>query len=327
MSILFLRRKGLGLGSVLGMKSYLTSSGDSITANVYTTNHRKWRDQPESSTRLMVRWGVTTPMSTLPGLENINTGSMKVYNKAEAISRVNNKSQFRQVLLSEGMTSGLVPPTTFLANGLNPAILSDDYPVIVRPNRHAQGRNLWVANNGAELTSILRRHGRNKLAQGGYISKLIPKQKEYRVYVFDGRVASVAEKIPHDRNQVAWNVAQGGEFRVVRWDEWPLEAIRASVECFRLSGLNFGGVDVILSDQNIPYVIEINSAPSLPSLSDGSISYRQSAMAKCFAYAYNKIVAGETTTWMEPSGYDNWRNVIHPALNHNAILNQMEEAA
>jgi len=324
MSILFLRRKGLGLGSVLGMKSHLMSSGGIMTG-LYTTNHRKWRDQLDQPPRLLVRWGVTTNLSTLA---SIGLGQeAKVYNKAEAISRVNNKSQFRQLLLSEDTTSSLVPPTTILTTGLNPAILSDDYPVIVRPNRHAQGRNLWVANNGAELTSILRRHGRNKLAQGGYISKLIPKQKEYRVYVFDGRVASVAEKIPHDRNQVAWNVAQGGEFRVVRWDEWPLEAIRASVECFRLSGLNFGGVDVILSDQNIPYVIEINSAPSLPALSDGSISYRQSAMAKCFAYAYNKIVAGETTTWMEPSGYDNWRNVIHPALNHNAILNQMEEAA
>lgn len=325
MSILFLRRKGLGLGSVLGMKSYLTSSGDSITTMLYTTNHRKWRDQLDTSPRLVVRWGVSTNISSLTSI-SLDQG-VKVYNKAEAISRVNNKSHFRQLLLSEDTTSGLVPPTTMLTTGLNPAILSDDYPVIVRPNRHAQGRNLWVANNGAELTSILRRHGRNRLIQGGYISKLIPKQKEYRVYVFDGRVASVAEKIPHDRNQVAWNVAQGGEFRVVRWDEWPLEVIRASVECFRLSGLNFGGVDVILSDQNIPYVIEINSAPSLPALSDGSISYRQSAMAKCFAYAYNKIVAGETTTWMEPSGYDNWRNVIHPALNHNAILNQMEEAA
>lgn len=327
MSILFLRRKGLGLGSVLGMKSYLTSSGEPITTMLYTTNHRKWRDQPEPPTRLVVRWGVTTPMSTLPELESIDTGSMKVYNKAEAISRVNNKSQFRELLLSEDTTSGLVPPTTFLERGCAVEIPNDTYPVIVRPNKHAQGRNLWVANNWEELSGIFRRYERNRLAQGGYISKLIPKQKEYRVYVFDGRVASVAEKIPHDRNQVAWNVAQGGEFRVVRWDEWPLEVIRASVECFRLSGLNFGGVDVILSDQNIPYVIEINSAPSLPALSDGSISYRQSAMAKCFAYAYNKIVAGETTTWMEPSGYDNWRNVIHPALNHNAILNQLEEAA
>lgn len=157
------------------------------------------------------------------------------------------------------------------------------------------------------------------MRDGWYLSKFIDKHKEYRVYVFNGRVLTVAEKIPHDRNRVAWNVAQGGEFRVVRFDDWHLPSIQASVECMRNTGLDFGGVDVIVTQDGTPYVIEINSAPSLPFLSDGSISYRQQCMAKAFAYEYERMVP-YNQRWLEPAGYNNWREVLHPAINHNAIL-------
>lgn len=308
--ILFLRRKGLGLSSVLGMKQYL--SGIQIPSGVYTTNHRKWRDQFEpSDVRLLIRWGNVSSTATL-GLSS----TTMICQKADAISLVNQKKTFRQSLAQSNDTVGYVPPTVFSVEEARDVLNGTDR-WILRPAKHAQGRNLYVVTTEQQLLHHLRTNP--KMREGWYLSKFIDKHKEYRVYLFNGRVLTVAEKIPHDRNRVAWNVAQGGEFRVVRFDDWHLPSVQASVECIRNTGLAFGGVDVMVTQDGTPYVIEINSAPSLPFLSDGSVSYRQQCMAKAFAYEYERMVPYDQR-WLEPVGYTNWREVLHPAINHNAIL-------
>lgn len=148
----------------------------------------------------------------------------------------------------------------------------------------------------------------SRLSGGWYASKLVDKVAEYRVYVMKGRVVTVAKKTPADPSAVAWNVAQGGRFDVVRWGEWPMAAVEVAVKAFNLSDLDFGGVDVMVDRDGKAYCIEINSAPSLPLLSDGSVSYRQQCMAKAFLYTY------DNREGMECDGFNNWREVIHPAV-------------
>lgn len=184
--------------------------------------------------------------------------------------------------------------------------------MVLRPSRHAQGRNLFVVNSLDELLNAV--HERPQVfSDGWYASELIDKVAEYRVYVVSGRVATVAEKTPDNPDAVAWNVAQGGRFDVVRWGAWPMEAVRVALEAFKYSGLDFGGVDVMIDRDGRAYVIEINSAPSLPLLSDGSISYRQKCMAKCFKYIHDN----GKQHFDQPEGYEHWSQVIHPAIQSN----------
>jgi len=150
-------------------------------------------------------------------------------------------------------------------------------------------------------------------SNGWYASELIDKVAEYRVYVVSGRVATVAEKTPDNPDAVAWNVAQGGRFDVVRWGSWPMEVVRVALEAFKYSGLDFGGVDVMVDRDGRAYVIEINSAPSLPLLSSGQVSYRQTCMAKTFAY----IMQNGKEHFASPENYDHWSQVIHPAIQSN----------
>lgn len=181
--------------------------------------------------------------------------------------------------------------------------------MVLRPRRHAQGKNLFVVNSFDELLNVV--HERPRVfANGWYASELIDKVAEYRVYVVSGRVATVAQKTPEDPSAVAWNVAQGGRFDVVRWGEWPMEAVRVALEAFKHSGLDFSGVDVMIDRDGRAYVIELNSAPSLPLLSSGQISYRQKCMAKCFQYIHDN----GKQHFPECSSINNWRDVIHPAV-------------
>jgi glutathione synthase/RimK-type ligase-like ATP-grasp enzyme len=179
---------------------------------------------------------------------------------------------------------------------------------VLRPRHHAQGRNLFVVNNIQEVANVVHEHPR-VFNNGWYLSDLIDKVAEYRVYVVNGMVATVASKTPDDPTQVAWNTAQGGRFDVVNWGDWPSEVVRVACEAFKYTDLDFGGVDVMVDRDGKAYVIEINSAPSLPSLSDGRVSYRQKCMAKCFKYMEENGLER-----MVPDYNSGWRGVIHPAV-------------
>lgn len=283
MSIVFVRRRNLGRGSVQGMRNHLESIG------LDTLCMKTWLSPNLSLTNLLVvRWGCTA---------SIGATQEQTLNQSNAIHLVNDKKKFR-VLLQE-QNPNLVPNT--ITDLPSTEIMSS---LVVRPERHAQGRNLWVVNNLEELKNVV------APLESWYASRLIEKAAEYRVYIVSGRVATVAEKTPQDASQVAWNVHQGGRFDVVRWGSWNLEVIRVAIEAFRHSGLDFGGVDVMVEKgTGKPYILEINSAPSLPSLSDGSVSYRQKCMAKCFAY-----IKDNGKTWIEPEGYNRWQEVIHSAV-------------
>lgn len=233
---------------------------------------------------LVFRWGCT---SNLPG-------NPRIINSAEAIHKVSDKSGFRRLLQEEE----LCPMTWFQGGQVMPT-----YPCIVRPQLHHQGRKLFVCHNARELENACRQCG-----AGYYVSELIEKVAEYRVFVVSGRAVCVARKYPADANTVAWNVAQGGRFENVRWDEWPLKAVKNSIKAFLLSGLDFGGVDVMVDAEGETYILEINAAPSLTS------PYRQ----ECFAKAFDYIVEHGKQVIPLQEAKGGYTKFIHPAIAQNA---------
>jgi glutathione synthase/RimK-type ligase-like ATP-grasp enzyme len=281
MSVIILRRPKLGLSvKHLVEKSNLI---DKVIRN----------DRPfPPDVSLVFRWGTTS-----------NVPCNNVVNTAEAIHRVNDKAGFRQVLMDNpsNLVEYLCPATFFSQENVNNFV----YPLVVRPRIHAQGRHVYLVNNQAELQSAI-----NRCGPGWYASEYIAKVAEYRVTFVQGRVVWVAKKTPADPAAIAWNVARGGRFDNVRWDEWPLRSIKVAREAFMSSGLDFGAVDVMVDAEGRPYVLEINSAPSQTS------PYRQECMAKAFDYI---VEHGKESIPViaERGGY---RKFIHPALTPDAQM-------
>lgn len=290
MSVVMLRRRKLGK----------TSCGE-ITKFSNKINRVVRNDQlMPDDVSLVIRWGTTS-----------NVPCRNVINTAEAIHRVGNKAGFRFVLMKEYETQRrmmeiaqpLCPITIF--DGDDQPLADHSYPLVVRPQTHSQGRDVHLVRTEAEMALATQACG-----VGWYASPFIDKVSEWRVTFVQGRVCWVAKKTPGNPQDVAWNVARGGRFDNVRWDEWPLKAVRISREAFLLSGLDFGAVDVMINAEGHPYVIEINSAPSQTS------PYRQECMAKCFDYLieHGKAAIGVTE---ERGG---WKKFIHPALSPEAII-------
>lgn len=285
MTVIILRRPKLGRATKEVVR--MSQEIDAVVRN----------DRPlPANLQMVFRWGTTS-----------NVACNNVVNTAEAIHRVNDKSGFRRTLMDDWAAKGrqglpLCPETWLDGQVVNNAWPA---PVVVRPRVHAQGRHVYLCRSEAELQDATRRCG-----PGFYISKFIDKVAEYRVMFAQGRVVWVAKKTPGNPQDVAWNVARGGRFDNVRWDDWPLKAVRISREAFLLSGLHFGAVDVMADRDGNAFVLEINSAPSQTS------PYRQECTAKVFDYIVRR--GKENIPVTEARG--GYKKFIHPALHQEALV-------
>lgn len=238
---------------------------------------------------VVFRWGTT---SNVPKAVN-----QIIVNEARAIHWCADKKGGRLELQEKGVP---VPETwsvdTFMR--LDPAHYPN-YKFVLRRAKHAQGKDLWAGTYKETIDSI-----RYNQVNDGYVSRLIDKVAEYRVFVCQGRVVWVAKKTPGNPDQVAWNVAQGGRFDNVRWGDWPLDVCAAGINAALVSGADFCGVDVMIDAEGKPYVLEVNSAPSQTS------PYRQQCVAKAFDYIVRKNNKG----LIKCERFYKWSDIIHPAL-------------
>ena len=100
--------------------------------------------------------------------------------------------------------------------------------------------------------------------------KYIPKQREYRIHVMNNEVIDITQKrlrngIRDDPNRSRYirNTDAGWIFSR-RLDPYPEIAEVEAINAVAAIGLDFGAVDVVIGrDDNVPYVLEVNSAPGI----------------------------------------------------------------
>lgn len=286
-----IRRKGLGMSSAKGIAEFSKTGINWVRS-----------DKVLPPDDLYIRWGCTT-----------NVPTKNVLNTANAIHQVNDKRAFRMTLDDDELCPKTWDKLGKWAQYVDPLMFIEEEghlplkePYIVRRATHAQGRNLHTCTDTGEVAKWCQHYGEGNY----YISEFIDKVAEYRVAVVQGRAVWVAQKTPGNPNDVAWNVAKGGRFDNVRWDAWPLKAVRVAIEAFNLTTLDFGGVDVMVDADGEAYILEINSAPSLTS------PYRQ----LCFAKAFDYIITNnkERIPLIDERG--GYLKFIHPAVEPKAKI-------
>ncbi len=235
----------------------------------------------------IIRWGTTS-----------NVPKVKTYNPAKFIHVVADKTGFRR-LMQQGAKK--ICPTTYFSHE-DFMEKGGQFPLIIRPQKHAWGEGLLVANNFKEF-----KEAADKCGEGWYASEFIDKRREYRIFIVQGRVAFVAER-PPKRGRIYWG---GGGFNNIRWGQWPIEAVRVALEGYALSRLHFCAADVLEDADGKCYITELNTAPQI------SCEYKQECVAMCFDQMVKeegKPIAVEHS--------DNWKNYIHPALSEKAIVGE-----
>lgn len=234
---------------------------------------------------VVFRWGTTSNVPKKDG--------QKIINSAASIHWCADKKQGRIDMQKAGVP---VPETFTAGEFLNMKGIAGDF--VLRPAKHSQGKQLWHGNADSIRKDIVKNN-----MQDGYVSRKIDKVAEYRVFVVSGKVVAVAQKTPADPNAVAWNVAQGGRFDNVRWGDWKLPVLQAGILAALVSKTDFCGVDVMVDADGRPYVLEVNSAPSMTS------DYRQTVFAKAFDWIIEK-----GNDYLESPNNKSWKDYAHPAV-------------
>lgn len=272
---LLLRKKGHGLEACRGIQE-LSLSG---------IVQRKSGQKLAGPVEVLFRWGCFDKVSAK--LE-VNTPSMLTWMSDKRRSRM--EMQAAKVNVPESWSVDSRHNTT-------PQSEPSAGQFVSRPSAHAQGARL-VVGSFAQCVRQSAQWG------GGYVSRLINKTSEYRVFVVSGRVAWVARKTPGNPQDVAWNVAQGGRFDNVRFKEWPLAVCKEALKAAAVGNIDFGGVDVMLDNSGKAYVLEINGAVAMES------PYRTQCTAACFDY----IVKNGKKQFPMPDRIKGYGTIIHPAV-------------
>lgn len=286
MSNILLRRRKLG-----------RTSCREISARTDIITVRNDKRIPEDINYLF-RWGCTTACD-----------AKHTINKAEAISLANDKKATRLLLAPLRNKNKPIIPQTW---GSYEEYNWSEYfpmPVILRKTHHAQGRSLYYFHPEIDgddgIIELCTKFGEGNY----YISEYIAKEAEYRIFIVQNRIVWVTKKTPANPNDIAWNVAQGGRFDNVLWNEWPLKACRIALMATEAIGLDFGGVDVMQKGKDF-YILEVNSAPSMTS------EYRQTTTAKAFKY----IIDNGKQHFPTPEKINSYKDCIHPCLLENERL-------
>lgn len=158
-------------------------------------------------------------------------------------------AQFR-IFEREGISH--VPYTT--SKEVAQGYLRAGQTVFARTTHGQGGSGITIVRPGEELPDM------------PLYTQYVPKQKEFRVHVVEGRVIDVQQKKRRDgapKGSLIRNLANGWIF--AHEDVQEPEGLRGlGLAAVKAVGLDFGAVDIIWNEtQNRCYVLEVNSAPGL----------------------------------------------------------------
>lgn len=191
-------------------------------------------------------------------------GSPEIINNPSSIAKSANKRLARIRFKVKKVPA----PTLWLSPNEIPEA---EYPVVGRTTYHMKGRGFWLCRNYRE--------SRNAMLSGAtHFMKFISNTREFRLHTFSTKlhpskpsdyiIGKFAEKLESakTRDRTIKNHDHGFVFMSPKYID-PTSKLKledAAKQALLAFGLNYGGVDVMLSKTNgNPYILEINTTPCL----------------------------------------------------------------
>lgn len=271
--------------SILKRKNSSLTTVKKIVENLQDVPLLRRKDIDKVNTEILFRWGAAYPMAS--GFE-INT--------PKTIQITDNKKLTRKLLQDDHIA---IPKTYFNKAEIH-RNCNIHYPLIGRAKYHSQGKGVIISNNIRDVDAD---------GDSAYWSEIIDKDREFRIYVFFGKIIGVDEKIPEDRNCVLWNFSIGNaKFRNIKWDDYPIAVCILAIRATETIGIDFAAVDII-SKENQNYILELNTSPSC----SGAMCRH---IAKCLEWAKNRIETNHAMPqhFVLPNTVRNYRELIHPCM-------------
>jgi hypothetical protein len=209
-------------------------------------------------------WGYSK--SPLWGSAAVQAGALW-FNRPERIANAVNK----EVSFAKFAVKSVLAPAFTVSTHLAREWVEDGRLVVQRKVlKGSKGEGASVAHNLQEFIPNCKLY-----------TILIPKTREFRVHVFNGKVIDTHEKIFKGTNPAEWEICSCQDEHddsVWTWKRTgvvlPEPARIESVKAVAALGLDFGGVDVVTSKEGSAFILEVNTAPWL-----GTVNVKKYAKA------------------------------------------------
>jgi hypothetical protein len=207
-----------------------------------------------SESHTIINWGATSKGNL--------TRAVPIFNRPECVGLAVSKLQTMKRLSSSGMgqyipkwTDSLTEATRWFTEG------SSDKVYCRTLTRSSQGRGIVIAHSIEELVGA------------PLFTSYVPSDREIRVHVFQGVVIDFAQKkkMSSERREAEGIESVNDDVRshengwVFAREGISINDIvkQVAIQSVSALGLDFGAVDIIITPQGVPKVLEINTAPGL----------------------------------------------------------------
>jgi glutathione synthase/RimK-type ligase-like ATP-grasp enzyme len=207
---------------------------------------------------VLIRWGATVSVPKKAG---------KTLNKQSAITLATQKLASLNVMQEKHISVPVVLQPNEAAKWMSYA----KGALLGRRVNHTQGKDIVFCLQTSDVARALTLPTSER---PDFFTAYIPTKREFRVHVFGNEVIKVSEKVLTDLSKfkVSWirNFENGFTFKNVTElvPQLKNQMNDLSIAAVQALGLDFGAVDVVLSDDGKLYVLEVNTGPSL---SDNSV--------------------------------------------------------
>lgn len=133
---------------------------------------------------------------------------------------------------------------------------AENYPLLGRQFHHHGGRDI----------NLILQPGDARFCAADFYTRYIPRQTEYRTWVYRRRHLGTYEKVlahPERYQRIGANFRNGFAFRLVPGEAVPEQLKNVSSEVVQALGLDFGAVDILRGVDGRYYILELNSAPGV----------------------------------------------------------------
>lgn len=207
-------------------------------------------DRIPTSKSFIICWGA--------GRDDVSNNGIEFLNHPESIRRNSNKLNSLKIMGDNGVNVPTFCTSAEIINYINSGKM--EFPVIGRRLRHQGGSYFYICRSISRVEKAIKRGA-------DYFIQHIPNEREFRLQIFQNRVIKSQEKYPREdehhymirSDKKGWGLKK----ILVRGTNLPKHVKDECKKAVSALDLNFGAVDVLLGDDDKPYVIEINTGPSL----------------------------------------------------------------
>ncbi|MGB8455416.1 MAG: RimK family alpha-L-glutamate ligase [Anaerocolumna sp.] len=184
-----------------------------------------------------------------------------VFNSSRGIAVCDDKSLTHLYLQGAGirMPKTILAPMTFSNIGYNNLEFLGQvekelsYPVIIKECFGSLGQQVYLANNNQELKEKVFTIGAKPMLFQEFIKS--SKGKDLRLQVVGNQVVAAMYRYS-DNGDFRANISNGGKMKSYEPNQ---KQIDLAVECCKVLGMDFAGVDILFGKNQEPVICEVNS--------------------------------------------------------------------